>query len=651
MIQPFHPVSRPSIQVRPGRLLYLRRNLVALSMLLLSLAAYTLQATELQGAADRVRDGETTRLLAEAAGRDPSLPRIVLSGHRRQGPPAGTCGTALEKATTAAVSVGRQLPPDPGLSPGDPVYFDVEPTTIPLNRKVPVRIRNLMVLGDVPQIEVSLTDGAPVRRFERLETRDVDGHLVSVYDITFPRDDLRAGRLQAPIRFDHIDRGFRETTGYLRLRSAAIPKTRVVRINDRVQYSSHVVNIVVPWDGLSVFRLPGEQIAEEFYRHFTDSYEELAFVPARTYWSPNFGARHQFVYNDIEGIGLSLIDERRHYADSRVLRDWIFYIRGDLQSNFLSLHETGHNWGWFISLFDAAGVPLSGSTDCAGLEYDGTSVHAPVFGDEHTFLSQCLLSPLYISRRSDEWRITKAPRPFTYHPLMLYAMGLLDAGDVPPMYLGSDQGSMPGAEPGRRVRGEFTEVTMDDVLRHYGERRGPAVPPVWRRATIVVSPERLLSKKDLRWFNFFAKRISDPDVTGVESITGVPSIETATLGMVDVLTEIRPRSHPRIPGAFEVSYPQLGKRDIPGLKLKKKLETRFASGRSHILAGRVKKPEGLETISVRIGSKVVTAEIQADRRFSLPIELRREDRGPQWMTIWLGYFERVLARIAPVYVE
>jgi hypothetical protein len=651
MIQPSHPVSEPSTRVRLERQLYRRRDLVGLSMLLLSLTAYTLEATELQGGADRARGTEETRSNATTAGSERDLPRIVLSGDRRQGLVGGTCGTGFGKAATSAVSVGQQLPPDPGLSPGDPVYFDVEPTTLPLNRKVPIRVRNLMVLGDVPEIEVSLVDGAPPRRFERLETRQIDGHLLSVYDITFPGEDLRGGRLPAPIRFDHIDRGFRETTGYLRLRSAAIAKTRVIRINDRVQYSSHVVNIVAPHDGLSVFRFPGEQIAEEFYRHFTDSYEELALVPTRTYWSPNYGARHQFVYQDIEGIGLSLMDERQRYAGSSVLRDWIFYIRGDLQSNFLSLHETGHNWGWFISLFDAAGIPLSGATECAGLEYDGTSVHAPVFGDEHTFLSQCLASPLYLSRRNEEWRVAEAPPPLTFHPLMLYAMGLLEPGDVPPMYLGSDQGNIRGLELGRRVSGEFTEVTMNDVLSHYGERRGPAVPPVWRRATIVVSPERLLSKKDLRWFNFYAKRISDPEVTGVESITGVPSIEIATLGMVDVRTEIRPRSHPQIPGEFDVSYPQLGKRDIAGLKLKKKLKTRFVSGKNHVLAGRVKKPEGQGTISVRIGSKVFTAEIQADRSFSVPIELRREDRGPQWMTIWLGYFERVLARIAPVYVE
>ena len=63
-----------------------------------------------------------------------------------------------------------------------------------------------------------------------------------------------------------------------------LPKTRVVRINDRVQYSSHVVNIVAPYDavlasgtlqaGDRVFSY--SDVAVLFYEHFRDDYEELA---------------------------------------------------------------------------------------------------------------------------------------------------------------------------------------------------------------------------------------------------------------------------------------------------------------------------------------------------------------------------------------
>ncbi|MCP4204383.1 MAG: hypothetical protein GY769_20930 [bacterium] len=585
---------------------------------------------------------------ANAASGAREAPHITLLGDQRGIGPAEVCGTSHPETPEHSL---RQLRADPGLNPGDPIYFDIEPATIPLGRKVPIRVRNLMILGDYPQIEFSLLPDGPERLFDRLETRTIDGDLVSVYDVTFPRGDLYAGRRAIPIRFDHIGRVAPETTRYLRLRSSTIPRTPVVRINDRVQYSSHVVNIVVPHDGLSVFSLPGEEIAAEFYRHFTDTYEELAFVPERFYWSPRFGARHQFVYQDIEGIGLATMNDRPRYANSSVLHDWIFYIRGDLQSNFLSVHETGHNWGWFMSLFDAAGVQIEGSTECAGLEYDGTSVHAPLAGDEHTFLSQCIYSPLYVAKRNDVLTLAEAPTPLSLHPLTLYAMGFLEADDVPRMYLGAKQGAPRSTAPGTRLDEDWTEVTIEDIQRVYGERRGPVVPAVWRRAMIVVSPERLLSKTDLRWFNFYAKRISDPDVTGVESLAGIPSLEIATLGMMDVQTEIRPRSHPRVDGDFTVSYPELGKRDILGLKLKRPLGSRYEVGRSYVLKGKVKKPGPHETISVVIGTKIFTAEIGAKKKFSVKIELEPRDRGRHWMTIGLGNLDTVLGRIAPIYVE
>jgi hypothetical protein len=582
---------------------------------------------------------------AAAPGGD--VPHIALLADHAGGGPASVCGTAHPDKPLLT----RSLVADPGLGPGDPIYFDIEPATIPLGRKVPVRVRNLMILGDYPQIEFSLLLGGPERLFDRLETRTIDGDLVSIYDVTFPAGDLYAGPRALPIRFDHIGRIVSESTRYLRLRSSTIPKTPVVRINDRVQYSSHVVNIVVPHDGLSVFSLPGEAIAAEFYRHFTDTYEELAFVPERFYWSPRFGARHQFVYQDIEGIGIAPMDDRSNYANSGVLRDWIFYIRGDLQSNILSVHETGHNWGWFMSLFDAAGVTIEGSTECAGLEYDGTSVHAPLAGDEHTFLSQCIYSPLYVAKRNGALRIAEAETPMTMHPLTLYAMGFLEADEVPPMYLGAKQGAPRSTTPGTRLDEDWTEVTIEDIQRVHGERRGPVVPPVWRRAVIIVSPERLLSKTDLRWFNFYAKRISDPDVTGVESLDGVPSLEVATLGMMDVRTEIRPTSHAAVNGDFAVSYPALGKRDIKGLKLKRPLGSRYEAGRTYVVKGKVKKPGKHETIGIVIGTKVFRGEIGPKKKFSVRIELETRDRGRHWMTIGLGNFDTMLGRIAPIYVE
>ena len=42
------------------------------------------------------------------------------------------------------------------------------------------------------------------------------------------------------------------------------------------------------------------------------------------------------------------------------------------------------------------------------------------------------------------------------------------------------------------------------------------------------------------------------DVTGIEDLDLTPSIEVATMGRIDLRTEIRPRSHHPIAGEFPV---------------------------------------------------------------------------------------------------
>ena len=230
-------------------------------------------------------------------------------------------------------------------------------------------------------------------------------------------------------------------------------------------------------------------------------------------------------------------------------------------------------------------------------------------------------------------------------------MGVLEPEDVPDLLLRSKQNGPQYPAVGKKMKGPYVTVSIDDVIARYGERSGANAPPIWRRAHIVVSPERLLSKQDLRWFNFFAKRVSDPDVTGIEGIDRVPSLEVATLGSMDLQTEIRPRSHPRTRGNFGVSYPTVGKKDVAGLVLKKKLGGRYPAGKEHIIVGRVKNTKGQTSLTIAIGDKSFTGEIGANGNFSITARLGDEDKGPQWMHLWLGDRAKLLARIAPVYVE
>ncbi|MCP4201273.1 MAG: hypothetical protein GY769_04990 [bacterium] len=539
-------------------------------------------------------------------------------------------------------------------SEGDLIFFDPYPATVGLDYKGTMRLENFTILGDFAEIELAVADDAPVRSYQRRERREVDGVTLSVFELSFPASELQQGG-PMPMRFDCMDPACQgQTSSLIRLRPSTIPKTEVIRINDSVQYSSHVVNIVAPYDttlfsgnlpaGDRVFNFA--EVARTFYEHFSDTYEELAFTPTRVHTSPRGGAVEDRIYSDIEGIGIDPVDRRQQWGDSNVLVHANTYLRGDFFWNYLSLHETGHHWGFYFSLFDVAGKRPSGSTACLG-----SPSHAPLLADQPSFLSLCLFPPSRIARQGKKWVVSEAPLPVFFHPLQLYAMGLLEPEEVPPVLLRKKQGGPRFPSSGRKMKGPYLEVTIDDVIAHYGERSGSVPPRIWRRANIVVSPERLLSARDLRWYNFFAKRISDPDVTGIEGLDRVPSMETATFGSMDMRTEIRPISHPQIRGRFQVSYPKVGRKDIAGLVLKSKLGGRYLVGKTYRISGRVKNPGESTNLTIEIGGSVFSGDIGTDNRFSIEVRLGDEDKGPQWMALWLGDRDKLLGRVAPVYVE
>ena len=535
---------------------------------------------------------------------------------------------------------------------------DLEPATLGPRFDGQVELRNLTVVGDHERIEWQTGPGTPVHTFDRRSTLVRDGVTLSLFDLSFPASELSHTE-PLPIRFDCRTPPACDTHSWpFRVRPSAMRRAKVVRINDRVQYSSHVVNIVAPYD-TSIQHLPtgdrffwAPEVAATFFEHFTETYEELAFVPVQVHSAPVSGAAGFMVYNDVEGTGIEPYDGRAFWGGSQVQLSALVYYRGGLPGNWLSVHESGHHWGFRFDLFAVAGTTPTGDNECA----PGPG-HTPLIADRPSLMSHCLninadRSPnLRIARQGNRWVLAEPERPLTYHPLMLYAMGLLPSSEVPPLWLPRRQSLPRPTEPGTRIGGEFVEVTIEDVIAYYGPRTGPPIPDEWRRAVIVVSPHELLSKKDLAWFNFFARRVSDPDVTGIEDLKGTPSMEFATLGGVDLRTEIRPKGRSPVTGAFEVSYPQIGKRDLPGVKLDRKLPTRFRAGRSYRLSGRVTESATHTSVDLSLGSQSFSTELAKNGRFSLELRLDAEERGPRWLVLGMDGMEVVLGRVAPVYLE
>src|SRR5262245_51360425 len=140
---------------------------------------------------------------------------------------------------------------------------------------------------------------------------------------------------------------------YLRLALSGIPSSPIVKINDRVQYSSDVVNLVVPnYDDARVAGGDsGFDIAAAsrlFYTYFADAYDVLAFTSAATAVA-SYGAYHRNLRNQGSGLNIALFDQSSQYGSHGVLHGVEVYAASHITQYEDSDHEMVHQW---LSNFD-----------------------------------------------------------------------------------------------------------------------------------------------------------------------------------------------------------------------------------------------------------------------------------------------------------
>ena len=228
------------------------------------------------------------------------------------------------------------------LPDGQPLHAQQVPRFLRPTHNGSFGFNNFLVLGDHPTVTFERWDWDEDERvtkwrretWRRATTRAVAGRLVSVFHPEWPARLLRRrlrfarwgvdqpslywGRLLVP----GTDSGMGVL---LRIVPPNIPASPVVRINDQVQYASHVVNLQVPDFGDSRhargdMELNLSQIARRFYEHFADEYEVIAVVSDAQQFSSNWGAFHWNYRNDIDGIGLPLFDRSAALGSAGVLQ-------------------------------------------------------------------------------------------------------------------------------------------------------------------------------------------------------------------------------------------------------------------------------------------------------------------------------------------
>lgn len=170
-------------------------------------------------------------------------------------------------------------------------------------------------------------------------------------------------------------------------------------------------------------------------------------------------------------------------------------------------------------------------------------------------------------------------------------MGLVPASQVPDFAVFANQGQFDSSysaspAPGAPVQGDAVPISINDVIKVHGPRQGPA-PTVWRRATVIVSRDRLVSQAEMNYWNYFAQRLNDRFQNSRPSIDNFVSFPRATQNAVQLFTGVQPIGLPALPQSLDTDNPVFGGSNIRGVAFDSPIPTRFAVGDTATFTGHV----------------------------------------------------------------
>ena len=216
--------------------------------------------------------------------------------------------------------------------------------------------------------------------------------------------------------------------------------------------------------------------------------------------------------------------------------------------------------------------------------------------------------------------IERTPAPAALHPATLYRMGLIGLEAVPELLVFEnqdqfDRDTMPPA--GTALEGGTVEVHINDIIAEHGSRTGP-VDSSWRRATIVVSRDELLSEAEMDYWNFFAARHAA--TRGVTTFHGVPSYYEATGRRVRLHTDVTPTTSAKIVNSPSCRYRtcRSTRWSSRGVRLDAPVPGLFAVGDTVTVSGTVTSAEDEVCVAwIRNGGGTYSYHCRTSRSFSV----------------------------------
>jgi hypothetical protein len=541
----------------------------------------------------------------------------------RETAPGEICGTGRDRLRQLGLVAALARADGQGIS------FRQDPALLFSDYTGPLVLRDFLVAGDVPTIRFKPSyDGSEIETWSRVGTRQMGGRLVSVFEPSWPGSTIdrrltgeRWGWDQLGLHWGELLRDG-EAPGdgdnvWLRMAPTNLPRVEVRSLGADMQYSSHVVNIVLPGFGEAYindeYGFEFARVTSKFYQSFADSYDSVAVVPLEHHIG-NYGAFHRNVQNAVRGIGMSVFDDSLSFgSQSHRLRSVELFTSHFLTRQATSIHEISHQWGSYIDWTRLTGLTRAG--------HQPTS-HDPLWASGETLVGAVLSPYRRVRRGASGWEIESTLAPARMHPYSLYAMGHLPKEQVPEITLFDQQGQFAATTSsspavGTAVAGTSRTATIFNVIGMLGERSGP-VDSEWHRATVVVSQDRLLSPREMDYWTFAVRRLEDPNGTGVVGYDGVGSLEVASGNRLDLRTDIRPLSAAPLSETFDVDYPALGRRDWRDVVFDNDVPTHYRIGQRVQWSGVVSARDrnDFHRILIRLwksgGTRADAIEVRAD---------------------------------------
>jgi len=464
-----------------------------------------------------------------------------------------------------------------------------------------VTLRQFLVAGDVEQVQFDRwnndTGEYVPETWTRVGSDTVAGRLVNIFEpswaaevvqaslnrarVGVDRPELFWGRFRGPAAAPLAD----SQTVSLRVGSSASTTAEVISIDDTAQFASHVVNLVIPGFGDSALASAVDLAAatRRFYELFEDSYEVIAVVPEEAMLDASASAYHLRVRNQVIGVGLPGINRASEFGSSGPLLGVELYHQTSFTSSATSNHELAHTWGHNFDWTRIAGITRAGHSPAQ---------HGPLMTGGESLVG-AVLTPgrRAVLRDDDSAVVERTSAPARHHPLDLYAMGLADAGSLPAFTIFEDQAQFDAStsstpSPGTVIAGGRKSVSINDVMAAHGRRDGPVVSEL-RRATVVVSRERLLPADQLGRWNAIAARHEDAAGRGNLGFDGSGSFAASTDGRIRLTTAIRPKDRGAAAAGADPDPAAFGALDCRGFEFTAAPPTRVRTGQRFTVAGRV----------------------------------------------------------------